>query len=162
MERKGTLGHPTGFRSCKNDAGRSYEHTHHNTATIRIFSPSTALSRVKKWDVERMLVQRERVKVFSAVFMLGALIPYCWAILPFPLSLLTYGVAIGGLFGVVAVLGWWRSAPYIAASAAVGTALILYEGLNPNPSRYMIVLMMLAAVAFHIAYDLLFEATVHR
>ncbi|MEM2409815.1 MAG: hypothetical protein QXF87_04820 [Thermofilaceae archaeon] len=107
---------------------------------------------------ERILEQWENAKLLCAVFMLAVFLPYCIAILPLPLSLVTYGVAIGGLLAVVAVLGWWRAAPYIAASAAVGTAIILYEGLNPSPSIYMITLTALTLAAFHIAFNLLLEA----
>lgn len=106
---------------------------------------------------ERMLEQWENAKLLSAVFMLAVFLPYCIAILP--LSLITYGVAIGGIIAVVAVLGWRRAAVYIAVSAAVGTAIILYEGLHPAPRIYMITLTALALAAFHIAFNLLLEAT---
>ncbi|MEM1930302.1 MAG: hypothetical protein QXH81_10055 [Thermofilaceae archaeon] len=98
-------------------------------------------------------------ELLSAVFMLAVFLPYCIAILPLPLSLITYGVAIGGIIAVAAVLGWRRAAVYTAVSAAAGTALILYENLNHSPSIYMITLTAFALAAFHIALNLLIEAT---
>ncbi|MEM1871386.1 MAG: hypothetical protein QW517_09740 [Thermofilaceae archaeon] len=111
---------------------------------------------------ERMLEQWESAKLLGAVFMLAVFLPYCIAILPLPLSLLTYGVAIGGILVVAAVLGWRRAAVYTAVSAAVGTAIIVYEGLHPAPRIYMVTLTALALAAFHIAFNLLVEAAEPR